>query len=178
MKFWRNGLENLKTLEIKKFLRKQCQFSLKNSIFKKTKKFVIISAVLKLKEKNTKEVKKSIKEFLDYRKNGHPMKFSSAGSTFVNPEAKIKNKKLLIKFPELVVYNKKGIIPAGFLIAKCGLAGRKIGSAQISEKHANFILNLGGAKAKDILALIKLAKKEVKKKFNINMETEVQLIGF
>jgi len=106
------------------------------------------------------------------------MKFSSAGSTFVNPEAKIKNKKLLIKFPELVVYNKKGIIPAGFLIAKCGLAGRKIGSAQISEKHANFILNLGGAKAKDILALIKLAKKEVKKKFNINMETEVQLIGF
>ena len=64
------------------------------------------------------------------------------------------------------------------MIAKCGLAGKKIGKAQISEKHANFIVNLGGAKAKDVLALIKLAKQKVKKTFGISLEIEVQMVGF
>ena len=123
-------------------------------------------------------IKNKIKEFLDYRKTRHPIDFPSAGSTFVNPEKKIKNKKLLEKFPELKEYNKKGVIPAGYLIAKCGLAGKKIGNAQISEKHANFIINLGGAKAKDVLALMNLAKKKVKKNFGINLEPEVQFVGF
>ena len=70
------------------------------------------------------------------------------------------------------------VIPAGFMIQKCGLSGKKIGQAQISEKHCNFIINLGNAKAKDVLELISLAKKEVKKTFGINLETEVQLVGF
>jgi len=169
---------DIKNLKIKKFTKKQCQFSLKNSIFKKTRKFVIISAVLEFSPKNTEEIKKLIEEFNNYRKNCHPLNFPSAGSTFVNPTAKIKDKKLLIKFPELNEYNRRGIIPAGFLIAKCGLSGKKIGGAQISEKHANFILNLGGAKAKDILALMNLAQKAVKKIFKINLQKEVQLVGF
>ena len=119
-----------------------------------------------------------MKEFLDYRKAKHPINFPSAGSTFVNPEKPVKNKKLLKKFPELKEYNQKGVIPAGYLISKSGLSGKKIGSAKISEKHSNFITNLGGAKSKDVLSLIKLAKARVKKNFGINLETEVQLIGF
>ena len=73
---------------------------------------------------------------------------------------------------------KKGAIPAGYLINKAGLSGKKIGGAQISQKHSNFIINVGNAKAKDVNSLIKLVKKEVKKKFGINLEAEVQLIGF
>jgi UDP-N-acetylenolpyruvoylglucosamine reductase len=95
----------------------------------------------------------------------------------VNPELKITNKKLLEKYPELNGYNEKGIIPAGYLIAKSGLAGKKIGNAQISEKHSNFIINSGFAKSKDVLSLINLAKKEVNKNFDIDLETEVQLVG-
>jgi UDP-N-acetylmuramate dehydrogenase len=114
---------------------------------------------------------------LNYRKNRHPISFPSAGSTFVNPEIKIKNKKLLKEFPELVEFNLKGTIPAGYLIQNCGIQGKKIGGAQISDKHANFIVNLGGAKSKDVLALMNLARKKVKEKFNINLETEIQLLS-
>ncbi len=169
---------DLKTLKLRNLTKKQCQFSLKNSIFKKNKNLVIVSAILEFQKKDTGEIKKTIKEFLDYRKTRHPINFACAGSTFVNPEIKIKNKKLLQKFPELKEYNKKGTIPAGYLIAKCGLAGKKIGNAQISEKHANFIINLGGARAEDVLALMNLAKEKVKKTFGINLEAEVQLVGF
>lgn len=169
---------NIKTLKLKTLTKEQCRFSLKNSIFKKSKNWVIISAVLEFEKSDLKEIKNKIEEFLEYRKTMHPLNFSSAGSTFVNPEIKIKNKKLLIKFPELNEYNRKGVMPAGFLIAKCDLAGRKIGQAQISEKHANFIVNHGGAKAKDVLALINLAKIKVEKVFGIKLEIEVQLVGF
>ncbi|MCX6741283.1 MAG: hypothetical protein NTY61_02710, partial [Candidatus Parcubacteria bacterium] len=65
---------------------------------------------------------------------------------------------------------------SGYLIAKAGLAGKKIGNAQISEKHSNFIINLGGAKAKDVVALIKLAQKKVKKFFGVKLEPEVQIL--
>jgi len=169
---------NKKTLEIKSFTKEQCQLSLKNSIFKKNKNFVIISAVLEFKSGDAEQMKTKIKDFLHHRRTKHPMNFPSAGSVFVNPEKKITNKKLLEKFPELNEHNEKGIIPAGYLIAKSGLAGRKNGNAQISEKHANFIINLGGAKAKNVLFLMKLAEAKVKKNFGISLEKEVQLVGF
>ena len=167
-----------KTFKIKKFTKEQCKFSLKNSIFKKNNNLVIVSAVLEFKKEDTTKIKNKIKEFLGYRKKFHPLNFPSAGSTFINPKNKVRDRILLKKFPELNEYNRAGSIPSGYLIAKSGLAGRKIGNAQISEKHANFIINLGGAKAKDILALISLAKKTVKNNFDIDLEPEVQFLGF
>jgi len=164
---------NLKSLKIRNFTKKQCGFSIKNSIFKKSKQLVIVLAILKLENKDKEDIKNKIKEFLEYRRTKHPMDFPSAGSVFVNPE-KV-GLKIIKKYPELEYFLKKGPLPAGYLIAKCGLAGKKIGQAQISEKHANFIINLGEAKSNDVLALINLAKKEVKKTFNINLETEVQI---
>lgn len=169
---------NLKSLVSRNFTKKQCQFSLKNSIFKKDKKLAIISAVLKFKSGDADVIRSKTKEFLNYRRTNHPIDFPSAGSTFVNPEIKIKNKKLLEKFPELNEYNKKGVIPAGYLIAKSGLSGKKIGGAQISEKHSNFIINLGEAKSMDVLSLINTAQKLVKKNFGISLVLEVQFIGF
>ncbi len=169
---------DVKNLKIKILSKKQCQFSLKNSIFKKNKNLIIISSVLELKKENIELIKIKINENLNYRKTRHPINFPSAGSTFVNPEIKIKDKNLLKQFPELIGYNKRGTIPAGYLITKCGLAGKKIGKAQISEKHANFIINRGGAKATDVLKLLALAKRKVKTKFGINLEQEVQMVGF
>ena len=67
---------------------------------------------------------------------------------------------------------------AGYLIDKTGLKGTSHGGASISEKHANFIVNMGGATAADVFYLIKLAKEKVATKFNINLELEVKLIGF
>ena len=141
-----------------------------------------------LKKEKKEKIAQEIKEYMDYRKERHP-KEPSAGSVFKNKnldsrlraqikKLKIKNKKLLKEFPELEEFNKKGMIPAGWLIKQCGLRGRKIGGAQISQLHPNFILNLGSARAKDILELINLVKKAVKNKFGIKLEEEVQFLGF
>lgn len=169
---------NTKTLKIMNLSKKQCKFRLKNSIFKTNKNLIIISAFLRFKKGKEKEIETKIKEYLDYRKAHHPLDFPSAGSVFVNPEIKIKNKKLLKKFPELNEFNKGGTIRVGYLIEKVGFKGKKIGKAQISKMHANFIINLGGAKATDVLKLIKLAKQKVKKTFAIDLVQEIQQIGF
>ncbi|MBI2053783.1 MAG: UDP-N-acetylmuramate dehydrogenase [Candidatus Staskawiczbacteria bacterium] len=169
---------DIKTSKFRNFSKKQCRFLLKNSIFKASKNLIIVSALFQLPKGDKKEIEKKIKEYLDYRKSRHPLNFPSAGSVFVNPEIKIKNKSLLEKFPELNDFNKRGSIHAGYLIEKAGLKGKKIGKAQISERHANFIINKGGARARDVEGLIKLARKKVKKIFGIELAEEIQQIGF
>ncbi|MEA3344485.1 MAG: hypothetical protein U9Q16_02295, partial [Patescibacteria group bacterium] len=176
-----------KTLRIKIISKKDCKFSNKESIFKHKKNLIILSVIFdfsflkslkkkqSIKEKQLEkiEIKNKIKEYLNYRKKTQPFKFSSAGCAFKNKEIKIKNKKLIEEFPELKEFNKRGVIPAAFLIEKSGLKGEKIGNAKISEEHSNFIINMGNAKAKDVLALIKLAKNKVKNKFKIILEEEI-----
>ena len=163
--------------EERKVLESQdCQFGYKESIFKKNQNFIVLSAQLQLKKGKKSEIEKKIKEYLTYRENAQPLDFPSAGSIFKNPKFKIQNPKLINKFPQLIEFNKKGMIPAGFLIEKAGLKGKKIGQAQISEKHANFIVNLGKARAVEVIELIKLIKKEVKNKFNIILEEEIKII--
>ncbi|MGB9743321.1 MAG: UDP-N-acetylmuramate dehydrogenase [Minisyncoccales bacterium] len=143
---------DVKTSQIKSFKNKDCQFSYRNSIFKKNKNLIILSVKLKKKKSDFKKIKR----YLEYRKKTQPLNFPSAGSVFMNPQ----------KFS------------AAYLIEKCGLKGKKIGQAKISEKHANFIVNLGRASANDVKKLIGLAKKEVKKKFNINLKEEIVFLGF
>ena len=153
---------NCLTSGLAQFNNSECEFDYRNSIFKKNPDLIIISADLKLEKTNKpfvhtqQEVKQKIKQVFDYRKNHHPMNFPSAGSIFVNPEGQ----------------------SAGSLIEQCGLKGKQIGNAQISEKHANFIINLGNASANHVIQLIELAKKQVKKKFNIELKEEIQYLGF
>lgn len=91
----------------------------------------------------------------DYRKNTQPYSSPCAGSIFRNP------------------------LPnhAGNLVEKAGLKGYQIGGAKISEMHGNFIVNAGGASAKDVLDLIDHVKKTIREKYEIDMHTEVEIIG-
>lgn len=117
---------------------------------------IVVSALLELKKGDKKEIQKQIDYVLNYRKTNHPMNLPSAGCIFKNPAT----------------------APSAQLIEKCGLKGKIIGKAQISEKHANFIVNLGGAKAEDVCELIKLTKQKVKEKLNIELEEEIKYVGF
>jgi UDP-N-acetylmuramate dehydrogenase len=164
--------------KIKILKNKDCKFGYRESIFKKNKNLIILSAVLQSKKGKRKEIERKIRENLNYRRETQPLNFPSAGSVFKNYELGIKKYELIKKFPEIKNFIKKGQIPAGWLIEKCGLKGKMIGKAKISEKHSNFIINLGGAKAKDVKKLIKLIKQKVKKKFGITLEEEVQYLGF
>jgi len=145
-------------LRIKNLSKRRCRFSYKQSIFKKNENLIILSAVLKLKKDKKENIKERIEKYLRYRKENHPNGLS-AGCIFKN-------------------YKFKGkLTPASFLIEKAGLKGEKIGSAQVSPKHANFIINLGKAKAEDVFLLIKTVKKKVKDKFGISLEEEIQYLG-
>ena len=173
--------EKLKTknenLKLKILKNKDCEFGYKDSVFKGDKNLVILSADLVLEKKNKEEVKNEVKKILQYRKDHHPIE-PSAGSVFKNEKLKIKNEKIFSILPESRIFETKGEIPAGFLVERCGLKGKKIGGAQISPKHANFIVNTGSAQAEDVVGLIKLARQKVREKFGIILEEEIQYVGF
>jgi len=143
---------NTETGTVKIFKNKDCQFSYRNSIFRKKNNLIILSVKIKLKKNNTKK----IKQYLNYRKKTQPLNFPSAGSIFKNPNG----------------------FSAGELIEKCGLKGKKIGNVKISEKHSNFIVNLGNGKAKEVIKLIKLIKQKIKKKFGIELEEEIVILSY
>jgi len=146
---------NIKTSRVRTFKKRDCKFSEKESIFKKKKNLIILSVILELKRGNKNNIERKIKKHISFRKKNQPLKFPSAGSVFVN---------------------QLGKPASSYLIDRAGLKGRKIGAAQVSEKHAGFIINKGGAKARDVLKLIKIIKKEVKKKFKVSLKEEIQII--
>ena len=107
-----------------------------------------------------------------FRSRTQPLNFPSAGSVFKNPVA--------FSAGELGEEDKSSFsaFAAARLIEECGLKGKRVGNVKISEKHANFIVNLGQGKAEDVIKLIKLIKKEVKRKFGIELEEEICYLGF
>ena len=117
--------------------------------------YTIISAVLKLQKGDKTEIKEAMNDKLQRRKDKQPLEFPSAGSTFKRPEGYF----------------------AGALIEDCNLKGYTIGGAQVSEKHAGFVINRGGATSTDILNLIKYIQDTVFEKHGVKLETEVKIIG-
>ena len=141
--------------EEKTLTKSDVQFFYRKSTFSKDD--LLIEAKLKYKKGDIREIEKLKKKFSDSRKNNQPLKFRSAGSIFKNPSSEV---------------------AAGYLIDKAGLKGTKKGSAMISPKHANFIVNLGKASSNDVLYLIHHIKREVAKVYKISLELEIKLIGF
>ena len=116
---------------------------------------IIVSASFLLTKGVKEKIQERIREILDIRKEKHPLEYRNAGSIFKNPKG----------------------LPAGQIIDALGLKGTRIGGAQISEKHGNFIVNTGNATAKDILALIDTVQKRVWEERGIRLEPEVRIIG-
>ncbi len=160
---------NPNTLRVKKYSNKQCQFGYRESIFKHNKD-IIVSVELQLEKGNAKKSLEMMKEYLERRRERIPT-HPSSGSIFKNIKFKNLNKKNQKLIPEEKI--KGGMVPAGYLIEKCGLKGKRSGGAKISEKQANIIVNFSKAKEKDVSKLINLAKKQVKKKFGVILKEEV-----
>ena len=141
--------------ETKIYQKEDIIFSYRNSTFPKNE--ILLSATFTLNEKPANEIQYDRAKASKGRKDTQPLRFRSAGSVFKNPK------------PDLT---------AGYLIDQAGLKGSRIGDAEISTKHANFFINHGKAKAKDIVNLILLAKKTVLKKFDVSLELEIRTLGF
>ncbi|MDE6181859.1 MAG: UDP-N-acetylmuramate dehydrogenase, partial [Eubacteriales bacterium] len=140
--------------QIIKLKNSQCGFEYRNSRILK-EKITVLEAQIELKKGNKEEILAKMKEINKTRNEKQPIEYPSAGSTFKRP---------LNNF-------------AGKLIMEAGLKGKSVGGAYISEKHCGFIVNKGGATCKDVLELAEIACKEVKKKFDINLEKEIRVIG-
>ena len=134
---------------------KQCRLSYRNSIFKKRFNFVIVSATFKLKQGNAEEIKASSQKIIDLRVKNHPLNYPSAGSVFKRHKKLITSK----------------------TIDELGLKGYTVGGAQISVKHAGFIINAGNATFEDVLSVIGHIKKEVYKQKKAKLKLEVRILG-
>lgn len=121
----------------------------------KGKSVVILEATLLLKKGNKEEIESKIKQNIEIRKTRQPLDKFSAGSIFKNPPGYY----------------------AGELAEKVGAKGLSRGKAEVSTRHANFIINNGGALAGDILYLIEEIEKRVKKNFRIKLEREIEILG-
>lgn len=162
--------------KFKIFKKEECNFKYRNSIFKENPNLIILSVVLKLNPGNKDEIQNKIKEIIKKRSLEHP-KENSAGSFFKNPI--VENKELVEEFErEQGIKYGDNKLPAGWLIEQAGLRGKKIGGAMASEKHANFIINTGATTAEDVIILASFIKQQVRDKFGIELQEEVQLIGF
>lgn len=141
------------TLQIKEITNEECNFSYRHSIFCENKN-VIVSTTLKLQKSNKTEIETKMNEYMESRKEKQPLEYPSAGSTFKRGKDFMTAK----------------------LIDECGLKGYQIGGAQVSEKHAGFIINKDNATATDIIELIEYVKKTVYEKTGKNIELEIEII--
>lgn len=129
-------------------------FSYRNSAVQKNN-LIVLSAVFSLKCGDSEKIKQEMSETLNKRKSKQPLNFPNAGSAFKRPEGHF----------------------AGALIEQCGLKGVRVGDAEVSEKHAGFVVNRGEATAKDVLALLELVREKVLSETGVELESEIKYIS-
>lgn len=167
---------NIQTLKLQKRKKKDCLFGYRTSIFKSLSKEVIVGAILSLKKDDKDNIKRKIKEKIDYRKNRHPLEYPNIGSIFKNIPFQNVPRKLQEEFSASVKNDPFPVLPTAKLLALAGLKGKKQGEAMVSQKHPNFIVNLGDATSEDVLKLISEIKKTIKNKYDIELEEEITII--
>ncbi len=139
----------------KVFSNDDCQFGYRDSIFKHTEN-IVLRATFSLKEGDPNNSYMLIKKYSEHRASKQDYSIPSAGCTFKNPKDN----------------------PAAKMIDELGLKGKRIGDAMVSDTHANFIVNVGQARAADVLKLIAEIKTKVKEKYGVDLEEEIMKVGF
>lgn len=139
--------------ETKSYPKKKLHFEYRDLDIPRSE--IILHVLLKLKKSNSEEVSNKLSFFQKRRHETQPLDQANMGSVFKNPPKKF----------------------AAQIIEELGLKGVRVGGARLSDKHSNWIVNEGGATAKDILALIGLIKDKVREALDIKLETEVKVVG-
>lgn len=145
-----------KDFKVVELENKEMNFHYRTSFLQKHPDYVCLEVIIRL-EKGKKDVIEDVmKSRLKRRVESQPLNYPSAGSVFRNPTGMF----------------------AGELIEKCGLKGYKLGGAMISDKHANFVINIDNAKAVDVRDLISLAQEKVKKEYNVDLKVEQEFVNW
>ena len=141
--------EGVRTLSLK-----ELDLSYRHSLFTDRPDGVVLSAVFRLTAGDPETIRARMAELMQRRKTSQPLEYPSAGSTFKRPAGHF----------------------AGTLIDQCGLKGLTVGGAQVSEKHAGFLINRGGATCADVLELIRQVQERVASETGVRLEPEVRII--
>jgi|GEM_PF-147907 len=168
--------------DLRTFNNHDLHFVYRGSLVKTYKQMIVISAQFHLHPATKEELTVAqdiYKKNIHYRQAHHPLEYPNCGSVFKNLKDKEQIEKVLARYPDLqknVSTKWHGKIAVASLIERLGLKGYRIGDAQVSEKHALFIINLGHAKARDVLQIIHDIQEKFQETFGFQLETEVEIV--
>ncbi len=160
-------------VSLKVLNKEECEFAYRESIFKKKDNWVIASVTFKLNKLTTSQEErlKLVAEEGATRCAKQPLQFPSAGCAFKN----IEYNESMSQFKDWI---SNGKLPAARFIENAGFKGKTLGGAMVSDVHANFILNKDHATASDVIQLISMVKMKVRDEYGVQLEEEIQYIGF
>jgi UDP-N-acetylmuramate dehydrogenase len=154
-----------------------CRFGYRSSIFKeKNGREIILTTKINMIQGERSAIATGIQDKINYRLERHPMEYPNIGSTFKNVDLKLVPDEMRSAVTKVVKVDPFPVVPTAYLISEAGLRGTQHGGAQVSQKHPNFIVNLGGATAVDVKFLIAVVKERVFEKYGIRLEEEIQLV--
>lgn len=161
---------------------KDLNFSYRHSLIKDDRDLLVLSAVFVLQPGNNETLAKAretAEKNKAYRKMNHPLDYPNCGSVFKNIKAKDQVEKILEVWPDVreqVEGKWYGKVSMGYIIRRLGFEGYRVGHAEVSKKHCNFIINLGGAKAVDVRSIIVAIKDRCEETFGFRPEVEVEIV--
>ncbi len=139
---------------VRDFSLEELDLSYRHSVFAERPELVVVSATVKLTPGDPEAIRERMRELMTRRKTSQPLEYPSAGSTFKRPVGHF----------------------AGGLIEQCGLKGLTVGGAQVSTKHAGFVINIGGASCADVKGLIRQVQERVLAETGVRLEPEVRIV--
>ena len=161
---------------VRRLERAECEFRYRDSVFKRRKEWLILAAVFGLRSGDAAALKASADEILATRNRKYPPDMRCAGSIFKNLILNELPEPVRAQVPDSVV--KKGKVPAAWFLDQAGGRGLRGGGIQVADYHANLIYNDGTGNARELRALIGELRRRVEAHFGLQLEAEVQFLGF
>lgn len=169
-------------LEVRTFSRDESEFGYRDSFFKHNPDLIIVSATFQLSSASEEELgnaRAAYEEHIAYRKKNHPLEYPSCGSVFKNIVDPLHVGKVIEVWPDVKELSENkwhGKVAVGYIINRLGFSGKRVGGAMVSQKHANYIVNVDHAKAHEVRELVEQIQAKFKSTFNFIPDPEVMII--
>jgi len=161
---------------VRSFTASECQFRYRESNFKEHKEWIILSVELRMTPAPAAELRQTADDILKVRLAKYPADMKCAGSIFKNLILAELPESVRLQIPERVI--RDGKAPSAYFLEQVGAKGMHRGGVRVADYHANLIYNAGGGSARDLCALISELKVRVHSRFGLELEEEVQYVGF
>ena len=161
---------------LRRLPREECGFAYRDSVFKRRKGWVILKAALELEPGETEALRRRAEEIRTVRDRKYPPSMRCAGSIFKNLLVAELPPETAARIPPEVI--REGKAPAGYFLEQVGAKGMRRGGISVADYHGNLIYNAGGGTARELRELVEELKRRVRERFGIQLEEEIQYVGF